>query len=66
MTRLAILLSGRGSNFLAIHRAIAAGSLPNAQIAVVLSNKATAPGLQAARELGIPGPPHPHRRPARR
>ena len=51
--RLGILLSGRGSNFLAIHRAIADGRLPNAQIALVLSNVATAPGLQAARDLGL-------------
>ena len=54
MKKLAILLSGRGSNFLAIHRAIADGRIPNAEIAVVLSNKSTAPGLAAAQELGIP------------
>jgi phosphoribosylglycinamide formyltransferase-1 len=54
MKKLGILLSGRGSNFLAIHRAIADGRLPNTEIAVVLSNKSTAPGLQAARDLGIP------------
>jgi phosphoribosylglycinamide formyltransferase-1 len=54
MKRLGILLSGRGSNFLAIHQAIAEGRLPNTEIAVVLSNKSTAPGLQAARDLGIP------------
>jgi len=54
MKRLGILLSGRGSNFLAIHRAIESGAIPETEIAVVLSNKADAPGLQAARELGIP------------
>jgi len=54
MKRLGILLSGRGSNFLAIHRAIHEGRLPGAEVAVVLSNKADAPGLAAARELGIP------------
>lgn len=54
MKRLGILLSGRGSNFLAIHRAIAEGRLLGAEIAVVLSNKADAPGLAAARELGLP------------
>ena len=53
MKRLGILLSGRGSNFLAIHAAIRDGRL-NAGIAVVLSNKADAPGLAAARELGLP------------
>jgi phosphoribosylglycinamide formyltransferase 1 len=54
MKKLAILLSGRGSNFLAIHRAIADGRIPDAEIAVVLSNKSSAPGLAAAQELGIP------------
>ncbi len=53
MKRLGILLSGRGSNFLAIERAIAEGRLPGAEIAIVLSNKADAPGLAAARELGL-------------
>jgi len=53
MMNLGILLSGRGSNFLAIHQAIGDGRLPGTQIAVVLSNKADAPGLSAARELGI-------------
>ncbi len=54
MNRLGILLSGRGSNFLAIHAAIQDGRLPSTEIAVVLSNKADVPGLLAARELGIP------------
>lgn len=53
MHRLGILLSGRGSNFLAIHRAIADGRIANAEIAVVLSNKPNAPGLDAARSLGL-------------
>ena len=51
--RLGILLSGRGSNFLAIADSIAAGRIPNAEIAVVISNKADAPGLAAARERGL-------------
>ena len=51
--RLGILLSGRGSNFLAIADAIAAGKLAAAEIAVVISNKADAPGLAAARERGL-------------
>ena len=50
--RLGILLSGRGSNFLAISDAIADGKLPDAEIAVVISNKAEAPGLTAAVERG--------------
>ena len=53
MKRLGILLSGRGSNFVAIATAIREGSLPNAEIAVVLSNKTDAPGLSLARELGL-------------
>lgn len=52
--RLGILLSGRGSNFLAIHAAIASGALPDCEIALVLSNIAAAPGLQSARDLGLP------------
>ena len=54
MKRLGILLSGRGSNFLAIHQALRSGQIPDAEIAVVLSNKVDAPGLLAARELGLP------------
>ena len=53
MTRIGILLSGRGSNFLAIDRAIRDGRLPGVEIAVVLSNLADAPGLEAARQLGL-------------
>jgi phosphoribosylglycinamide formyltransferase-1 len=51
--RLGILLSGRGSNFLAIHRAIADGRIQDAEIAVVISNKPEAGGLEAARSLGL-------------
>jgi phosphoribosylglycinamide formyltransferase-1 len=51
--RLGILLSGRGSNFLAIADSVVAGRIPNAEIAVVISNKAEAPGLAAARERGL-------------
>jgi phosphoribosylglycinamide formyltransferase-1 len=51
--RLGILLSGRGSNFLAIADAIDQGRIPNAQIAIVLSNLADAPGLAAARQRGL-------------
>jgi phosphoribosylglycinamide formyltransferase 1 len=53
-TRLGILLSGRGSNFLAIAESIRAGRLPNVEIAIVISNVAEAPGIQAAREIGLP------------
>ena len=51
--RLGILLSGRGSNFLAIADNIAQGKLPGCEIAVVISNKADAPGLDIARTLGL-------------
>ena len=51
---LGILLSGRGSNFEAIAANIAAGKIPGARIAVVISNKADACGLEAARRLGLP------------
>jgi phosphoribosylglycinamide formyltransferase 1 len=52
--RLGILLSGRGSNFLAIAESIRTGRLPGAEIAVVTSNVADALGLANARELGLP------------
>ncbi|MDP9194601.1 MAG: phosphoribosylglycinamide formyltransferase [Acidobacteriota bacterium] len=49
--RLAILLSGRGSNFQAIHEAVQSGAL-DAEIALVVSNRPDAPGIQRAREYG--------------
>ena len=52
--RLGILLSGRGSNFLAIARNIREGKLPAVEIAVVISNIEDAPGLSAAKDLGLP------------
>ena len=51
--RLGILLSGRGSNFLAIAEAIESGKLNGAEIAVVISNIAEAPGLERARAMGL-------------
>jgi phosphoribosylglycinamide formyltransferase-1 len=53
MHNLGILLSGRGSNFIAIADAIDSGIIPNTQIAVVISNLANAPGLAAARQRGL-------------
>ncbi|MFZ0631209.1 MAG: phosphoribosylglycinamide formyltransferase [Acidobacteriaceae bacterium] len=53
MHNLGILLSGRGSNFLAIADAVEAGGIPDARIAVVISNLAEAPGLAAARARGL-------------
>lgn len=52
--RLGILLSGRGSNFLALAEAVADGRIPQSVIAVVLSNHEDAPGLLHARARGIP------------
>jgi len=51
--RLGILLSGRGSNFLAIGESIRTGRLKGAEIAIVISNVAEAAGLQSARDLGL-------------
>jgi len=53
MYSLGILLSGRGSNFLAIADSIDAGRIPDARIAVVISNKADAPGIAIARQRGL-------------
>ena len=52
MKNLGILLSGRGSNFEAIARNVAAGRIP-ARIALVVSNRENAPGLALARSLGL-------------
>src|SRR3982074_904260 len=53
MKNLGILLSGRGSNFVAIADSIAAGRIPNARIAIVISSRADAPGLETARQRGL-------------
>jgi phosphoribosylglycinamide formyltransferase-1 len=53
MHNLGILLSGRGSNFEAIAKNVAAGKIPDGRIAVVISNKADAGGLETARRLGL-------------
>jgi len=52
MKNLGILISGRGSNFEAIARNVQAGKIP-AKIAVVISNREDAPGVQRAREMGL-------------
>ncbi len=52
MKNLGILLSGRGSNFVAIADNVASGTL-DANIAVVISNKADAPGIESARRRGL-------------
>jgi len=53
MKSLGILLSGRGSNFVAIADSIDAGRIPDARIAIVVSNKADAPGIATARRRGL-------------
>jgi len=53
MKNLGILLSGRGSNFEAIAGNIAAGKIPGARIAVVISNRPDAGGIRTARQLGL-------------
>src|ERR1700731_765029 len=53
MKNIGILLSGRGSNFVAIADSIAANRLPGARIAVVISNRPDAPGLESARQRGL-------------
>jgi phosphoribosylglycinamide formyltransferase-1 len=51
--RLGVLLSGRGSNFVAIADNISQGKLTGCEIAVVISNKSDAAGLAAAQERGL-------------
>src|SRR5208282_742388 len=51
--RIGVLLSGRGSNFEALAASVAEGRIPNAEIAIVLSNRENAPGIEKARARGI-------------
>ena len=53
MHSLGILLSGRGSNFVAIADSVDAGRIPDARISVVISNRSDAPGIATARERGL-------------
>jgi phosphoribosylglycinamide formyltransferase 1 len=53
MKNIGILLSGRGSNFEAIARNVAAGGIRQARIAVVISNKPEVGGIETARRLGL-------------
>lgn len=53
MKNIGILLSGRGSNFEAIADSVTAGRIPGAQIAVVISNRGEAPGIESARRRGL-------------
>ena len=51
--RIGVLLSGRGSNFEALADGVTAGTIPNAQIAVVIANREGAQGIERARARGI-------------
>jgi phosphoribosylglycinamide formyltransferase-1 len=51
--RIGVLLSGRGSNFEALAESVATGRIPNAQIAIVVSNREGAPGIERAKSRGI-------------
>ena len=53
MKRIGVLLSGRGSNFEALADSVAAGRIPEAEIALVLSNREGAPGIDRARARGL-------------
>jgi phosphoribosylglycinamide formyltransferase-1 len=51
--RIGVLLSGRGSNFEALADSVVAGRIPGAEIAVVVSNREAAPGIERAKSRGI-------------
>jgi phosphoribosylglycinamide formyltransferase 1 len=53
MKKIGILISGRGSNMLALIRAVADGRIPGAKVAIVISNVPDAAGLERAREHGV-------------
>jgi phosphoribosylglycinamide formyltransferase-1 len=52
-TKISILISGRGSNMVALVDAMQSGEIPDAEIAVVISDKSDAAGLEKARERGV-------------
>jgi len=52
--RIGVLISGRGSNLEALAESCAAGRIPDAEIALVVSNREGAPGIERARAHGIP------------
>jgi len=51
--RIGVLLSGRGSNFEALAASVTSGRIPNAEVAIALSNREDARGIEKARALGI-------------
>ena len=52
--RIGVLLSGRGSNFEALADSVAGGRIPDAEIAIVISNRENAPGIEKAQARQIP------------
>ncbi|HEY0460554.1 MAG TPA: phosphoribosylglycinamide formyltransferase [Pyrinomonadaceae bacterium] len=51
--KIGILISGRGSNMAAIVKAVKSGQIPNSEVAVVISDKTSAEGLERAKQRGI-------------
>jgi phosphoribosylglycinamide formyltransferase 1 len=51
--RIGVLLSGRGSNFEALAESVASGRIPGTEIAIVISNREGAPGIDRAKSRGI-------------
>ena len=51
--KIGILISGRGSNMVALVDAVKSGEIPDSEVSVVISDKANAPGLEKARERGV-------------
>src|SRR6266496_664 len=51
--KIGILISGRGSNMVALVDAVRSGEIPDSEVVVVISDKADAPGLETARERGV-------------
>jgi phosphoribosylglycinamide formyltransferase 1 len=51
--RIGVLLSGRGSNFEALADSVSAGRIPNSEIALVISNREGAPGIDRAKARGL-------------
>ena len=51
--KIGVLLSGRGSNFMAIADNVAGGKIPDTEIAIVISNRSDAEGLEAAKKRGL-------------
>ncbi|MGA7839791.1 MAG: formyltransferase family protein, partial [Candidatus Acidiferrales bacterium] len=51
--RIGVLLSGRGSNFDALAESVETGRIPDAEIAIVVSNREGAEGIEKARRRGI-------------